>query len=114
MFLNVNKKNRLTDFAVPTLFNDEILAKRVSESETHDLSTPTAYSSPISYTGTSLSLKNTSDSSSQTPEHLSYSTPWEVVLETELKEEKEKIKRYEKSVTTLSNVLAKKLRKINN
>ncbi|XP_022170592.1 uncharacterized protein LOC111033940 [Myzus persicae] len=53
MFLNVQKKNRLTDFAVPTLFSDEILAKRESESdstmnESNDLSTPMACSSPIS------------------------------------------------------------------
>ncbi|XP_050440426.1 zinc finger protein ZFP2-like isoform X2 [Adelges cooleyi] len=43
MFLNVNRKNRLTDNAVPTLFNDDILAKRAShnEMESHlDLSAP--------------------------------------------------------------------------
>ena len=54
-----------------------------------------------------LSLNNTSDSSSQTPDHLSYSTPRKKALRSELKEAKEKIKSLEKTVATfLSNVLA--------
>lgn len=52
-----------------------------------------------------LSLSITSDSSSQTPDHLSYSTPRKVVLRTQLKEAKEKIKSLEKTVAKLSNVL---------
>lgn len=53
-----------------------------------------------------LSLNNTSDSSSQTPDNLSYSTPRKVVLRTALKEANEKIKSLEKTVATLSKVLA--------
>lgn len=99
----------MTDFAVPTLFSDKILAKRLSESDStinDDLLTPMACSIPFSCSNTSLSLNNTSDSSSQTPDHLSYSTPRKVVLRSELKEAKEKIKSLEKTVATLSNVLA--------
>lgn len=53
-----------------------------------------------------LSLNITSDSSSRTPDHLSYSTPRKVVLRTQLKEAKEKIKSLEKTLAKLSNVLA--------
>ncbi|KAE9522127.1 hypothetical protein AGLY_017471 [Aphis glycines] len=47
---NVLTKNRLTDNAIPTFFNDDILAKRANCDEadsTVDLSTPLAFSSPI-------------------------------------------------------------------
>ncbi|VVC29516.1 Hypothetical protein CINCED_3A000897 [Cinara cedri] len=72
MFLNILTKNRLTFNAIPTLFNDDILAKRAAYTIL-DLSKPLICSSP------SLSVSS-SPSSTQTTLHLSNETPGELEL----------------------------------
>ncbi|XP_050066521.1 uncharacterized protein LOC126555661 [Aphis gossypii] len=105
MFLNVLTKNRLTDNAIPTLFNDDILAKRANCDEadsTVDLSTPLACSSP-DRSSSSLSFSS-STSSTQTPLQLSNATPKKLELRKQLRLAKDHIRTLENRLYLLDHL----------
>lgn len=118
MFLNINQRNRLTFFAVPTLFSSTILAGRekdkiINEDQSNSKISISTYwslavpgSNSNSVNTNSNSLICTSDSSCQTTLDLSRTLPRQIKLESELKKARQEIKELGATISKLNNLLA--------